>query len=182
MLKRFVLSLFLILFSYGYSQDKNFSIESVYVLPFEKDSYDVSIKANITLSSDQIRLLESGIPLTYVYNLIVQEKKSLNWITNYNAYYSYRYTISYNMLTQQYVVKTKDNKHYENFPTLTLALSYISEPSNLPLLIVNKQENKEYRGGVQLKLDIESLPIPIKIPAYLSSTWSLTSGWKYWDL
>lgn len=169
------------LFAVSFADD--FSISSVYVKYGNKeDSYKIAVEATIKMSPRQIEILENGIPLTFSYTLVVEEKLGLIWFKGDNEPKEYNYTISYNALTQQYVVNTHHNKKYENFPTLSLALSYIAEPKNLNLQVVNRQNKYQYRAGVRLKLDINELPTPLRVPAYLSKDWNLDTGWKYWEL
>ncbi len=161
----------------------NFSISSVFVKQGTKEnSYKIAVEATIKMSPGQIETLENGIPLTFSYTLVVEEKIGILWFSGNNAPKDYDYTIAYNALTQQYVVNTHHNQKYENFPTLSLALSYISEPKNLNLQVIDRKDNRPYRAGVRLKLDINALPTPLRVPAYLSSDWNLDTGWKYWEL
>lgn len=162
----------------------DFAISSVYVKPGAKDdTYKIGIESVIQMSPDQVTVLENGIPMTFSYTFVVQEKLGfIWWQADDNALSHYNYTISYNALTQQYVVNTHRNQRYQNFPTLSLALSYIAEPKNVVLKVNNRHQNREYRAGVRLKLDINELPTPLRIPAYLSKDWNLDTGWKYWGL
>ncbi|MGL4674739.1 MAG: DUF4390 domain-containing protein [Wohlfahrtiimonas sp.] len=161
---------------------EDFSISSVYVKNGNKqDIYKVAIEATIKMSDEQVEILENGISLTFSYTFAVEEKVGLVWLEGENDQKTYNYTVSYNALTQQYVVHAHRNKKYENFPTLTLALAYIAEPKNMIIEIVNRQSNRVYRGGVRLKLDINELPTPLRVPAYLSREWNLDTGWKYWE-
>ncbi len=182
MLKRLCLSIMLIssLFLMSFAED--FSISSVYVKNGNKqDSYKIAIEATIKMSDEQVEILENGISLTFSYTFVVEEKVGLAWLEGEHDHKTYNYTISYNALTRQYVVNSHRHKKYENFPTLSLALAYISEPKNMIVDITKRQPNRIYRGGVRLKLDINELPTPLRIPAYLSKEWNLDTGWKYWE-
>lgn len=160
----------------------DFSISSVFVKAGNKANlYKIAVEATIEMSDQQVEMLENGIPLTFSYTFVVEEKVGVLWLEKSNETKQYDFTVSYNALTQQYVVKTLWNKKYENFPTLTMALGYIAEPKNLNINIVNRKENGKYRGGVRLRLDIEALPTPLRIPAYTSKDWNLDTGWKYWE-
>lgn len=182
MLKR-ILQTFIILSSLvTMSFSADFSISSVYVKKADRlDHYKVALDATIQMSKAQVDVLENGIPLTFSYMLTVEEKVGLTWAEGDNKPKLYNFKVAYNALTQQYVVSTLRGKKYENFPTLSLALAYIAEPKNLKVEIVDREANGIYRGGVRLRLDINELPTPLRIPAYLSKEWRLDSGWKYWE-
>ncbi|KZS22562.1 DUF4390 domain-containing protein [Wohlfahrtiimonas chitiniclastica] len=159
-----------------------FMISSVFVKNGrEENSYKIAIDATIEMSKDQIQMLENGIPLTFTYTFVVEEKVGLVWLEGDNPPKNYSFVIAYNALTRQYVVHAEQSKKYENFPTLTLALAYIAEPKNFRIKIAHRKADKIYRGGVRLKLNIDELPTPLRIPAYLSSDWNLDTGWKYWE-
>ncbi|GAA5099334.1 hypothetical protein GCM10023338_12700 [Wohlfahrtiimonas larvae] len=161
---------------------EDFSISSVYVKNGnQQDTYKLSIEATIKMSNEQIEILQNGISLTFSYTFVVEEKVGLVWLEGDNKQTIYDYTISYNALTQQYVVESHKKRRYENFPTLSLALAYIAEPKNMSIKIIDREPNRAYRGGVRLKLDINELPTPLRIPAYLSKEWNLDTGWKYWE-
>lgn len=182
MLKRIFFSILLISSFFVMSFAEDFSISSVYVKNGNKqDTYKLAIEATIKMSQEQVEILQNGISLTFGYTFVVEEKVGLAWLEGNNEQKIYNYTVSYNALTQQYVVHAHRTKKYENFPTLSLALAYIAEPKNMVIEIVNRQPNRIYRGGVRLKLDINELPTPLRIPAYLSREWNLDTGWKYWE-
>ena len=160
----------------------DFSISSVYVKNGNKeDNYKIAIEATIKMSEEQVEILKNGISLTFSYTFVIEEKIGVAWLEGDNEPKTYNYTVSYNALTQQYVVNSHRHKKYENFPTLSLALAYVAEPKNMNIEIVNRHQNRVYRGGVRLKLDINELPTPLRVPAYLSKEWNLDTGWKYWE-
>lgn len=160
----------------------DFSISSVYVKNGnQEDNYKIAIEATIKMSEEQVEILKNGISLTFSYTFVIEEKVGVAWLEGDNEPKTYNYTVSYNALTQQYVVNSHRHKKYENFPTLSLALAYVAEPKNMNIEIVNRHQNRVYRGGVRLKLDINELPTPLRVPAYLSKEWNLDTGWKYWE-
>lgn len=182
MLKRWFLIILLASSLFAMSFADNFAISSVFVKESKKkDVYKISVEAIIKMTPEQVESLENGIPLTFGYSFIIEEKSGLMWRETEKEHKVYNYTISYNALTEQYVVNAHKTKKYENFPTLSLALAYIAEPKNLSLEIMNRKKGYIYRGGVRLRLDINELPTPLRIPAYLSREWNLDTGWKYWE-
>lgn len=182
MIKRIGMFMMLMSSFISMSFSADFLISSVYVKNGNQpDTYKLSVEATIKMSDEQIEILQNGISLTFSYAFVVEEKVGLVWLEGVHEQKIYNYTISYNALTQQYVVNTHRHKKYENFPTLSLALAYIAEPKNIRVEIIDRQPGRIYRGGVRLKLDINELPTPLRIPAYLSKEWNLDTGWKYWE-
>lgn len=182
MIKNFFFPFLFVGLLFNTVQANDFLISSVFVKEGNKENfYKIAVEATIEMSSNQVEMLENGIPLTFSYIFVVEEKVGLVWLERKNENKNYDFTISYNALTQQYIVKTLWNKKYENFPTLTMALGYISEPKNLNINITDRKIDGLYRGGVRLRLDINALPTPLRIPAYTSKDWNLDTGWKYWE-
>ncbi len=55
--------------------------------------------------------------------------------------------------------------------------------SDFPLLdaqLIN--EGKRYEVLMQAELDIESLPSPLRLLAYITPSWRLNSDWYTWSL
>jgi hypothetical protein len=42
--------------------------------------------------------------------------------------------------------------------------------------------DERYEGALRARLDIEALPAPLRVFAYLSDDWRLTSEWYTWPL
>lgn len=155
-------------------------INSVEAKALPKNRIQLSADSTITMSREQIDMLYNGIPLTFNYELKVSEFLVLG-LTNVVAEHKFRYALKYHALSKQFVVRDLINNTQSSHPTLSLALAQISEIQNFKFTL-ERDEERQYQGLLKLWLDIEALPAPLRIPAYLSSRWGLNSGWYRWSV
>ena len=141
----------------------------------------LKVKSQITMSHEQEQMLLNGIPLTFVYDIRLQKKGFFSQ-TAYQK--EVRYLLFYHGLSKQFVVRDLETKKQHSYPILSLALLSISAPAEIVLGMKNSEGIilQEYEGRARLWLDIEALPTPLRIPAYLSSNWWLSSNWFKWEL
>lgn len=144
----------------------------------------LSVKSDIVMSEEQAQMLLNGIPLTFVYDIRIEEKGFWSFWNGNNYIKEIRYLLFYHGLSKQFVVRDLETKKQHSYPTLSLALLSISTPSNIEFKITDSRgfEMEDYKGRVKLWLDIEALPTPLRIPAYLSKNWWLNSNWFKWEL
>ena len=141
----------------------------------------LSIKSSIVMSLEQEQMLLNGIPLTFVYDVRLEEKRFFGG----NDYAKeIRYLLYYHGLSKQFVVRGLTTQKQYSYPTLSLALLFISTPPAIEFEVKDEQgfHLDRYEGRAKLWLDIEALPTPLRIPAYLSSNWWLNSSWFKWEL
>ena len=63
------------------------------------------------------------------------------------------------------------------------ALEYIGNVYDLPLIDANLLDPQHtYMVRMRADLDVESLPTPVRLWAYLGSAWSLKGDWYRWPL
>lgn len=144
----------------------------------------LSMKSDIVMSDEQAQMLLNGIPLTFVYDIRIKEKGFWSFWNGNNYTKEIRYLLFYHGLSKQFVVRDIETKKQHSYPTLSLALLSISTPTNIEFRI---EDDKgiyidHFTGQAKLWLDIEALPTPLRIPAYLSKNWWLNSNWFKWEL
>ncbi len=144
------------------------------ITPLKRKS--VTITSAIELNEDQKEMLNNGIPFTFVYELRLSTPRRFG-PPKVIVERSYRYTLKYHALSKQYVVHDGGLTWQKSYPTLSLALAQIKQRKGLAIPPPKSDEVIRYFGSARLRLDIEALPAPLRIPAYLSRRWQLTSGW-----
>ena len=144
----------------------------------------LSMKSDIVMSDEQEQMLLNGIPLTFVYDIRIQERGFWSFWHGNNYAKEIRYLLFYHGLSKQFVVRDIETKKQHSYPTLSLALLSISMPTNIEFRITddNGIHIEHFKGQAKLWLDIEALPTPLRIPAYLSKNWWLNSNWLQWEL
>jgi hypothetical protein len=70
-----------------------------------------------------------------------------------------------------------------SFSSMRDALEYIGNIYDLPLIDAQLLEaGQTYFVDMRADIDVEALPTPVRLWAYLGSEWSLKSKWFRWPL
>lgn len=149
------------------------------VAPANSEQLLLQIQSSVVMSDEQEQMLRNGIPLTFVYDIRLNDHRG--FFSKQIDSKELRFLLFYHGLSKQFVVRDLAQEKQDSYPTLSLALLHISTPSNIEISF-ERRENADYQGRVRLWVDIEALPTPLRIPAYLSSKWQLNSGWHAWGL
>ena len=135
----------------------------------------------IGLSSGAREALENGVPL--VFDLQVQVVRKHRWWWDAVAVeLKLRRQLQYHALSESYLVKDLDAGTQGNYRRLEDALRAAGAIRNLFLTDLQMQAGEGYNIRLRGSLDIESLPTPVRLPAYVSSAWDMQSEWYAWPL
>ena len=86
-------------------------------------------------------------------------------------------------MSQQYLVKDLQASLPSTFLTLDSAIDALGLIDDLPVVSVKAiLPESQYKVIIKTWLDIESLPSPLRLLAYLSDEWRLESDWKQWPI
>ncbi len=147
-----------------------------------EDAFLLSAQLDIRLSSGALDALESGVPLVIEFQ--IQTLKTHVWLWDAVIAETRQIRqISYHALSRTYVVREIKTGRQQNFRSLDDALLMAGFLQELP--VVDHQllsENKNYAMRLRGSLDIESLPTPVRLLAYVSSAWDMDSEWHKWQL
>jgi hypothetical protein len=141
------------------------------------DVYLLNAQLHYGLTETVLEALQNGIPLTLVVTILVQRERWYLWDENL-AILKQRYQFKYYAFSNQYVITYLNTGIQETFTTLDSALTKLNTLENFPLIdkhFINHGE--KYKVYLQIHLDIESLPVPLRPIAHLSSQWRLSSDW-----
>jgi len=147
------------------------------------DNGRYALDADITYALTDVALeaLHKGVGLTLKLAITVMRPRHVLW-DQAIAKEQRSYYLSYQALTDQYRLTVDDSALIQNFPTLVSALTEIGTLRDVavPLFGRGLRENNEY---VRLRawLDVESLPVPMRLRAYISPEWRHNSGWYQWQ-
>jgi len=140
--------------------------------------YRVSARFDFRLSEKALQALHNGVPLTLEVEMLVTEHRRYLW----NAILAsvvQRYRLRYHALSQQYQVENLNTGVTESYPSRLAALGAIGRIDEFPLIDAGLvPPDGRYQVEIQLRLDIESLPVPLRALAYLSPDWHLDSAWS----
>jgi hypothetical protein len=143
-------------------------------------NYLLDAQFSIILSPGAREALENGVPL--VFELQVQLVRTHPWFWDkVAAEITFKRELQYNPLSRSYLVKDVRSTAQSNYLQLDDALL---AAGNIRDLIVIQQSRLDrdrlYKMRVRGNLDIESLPTPVRLLAYVSSAWDMRSEWYAW--
>lgn len=144
--------------------------------------YRVSAQVDYRLGDQALEALRHGVPL--VLEIRIQVYRQREWLWNEQvAQLRQRYQLRYHALSQRYLVLSFNTGVQQSFQRLDDALHSVGMLYDLPLLDARLlAEDGRYELRLRADLDIEELPTPIRLWAYLSSGWAVTSDWYTWPL
>ena len=129
------------------------------------------------LSPEVEEALTNSVPLTIAIEMNVHRERALLWDENVHSLQQ-RFRLTYHALAQQYVVNNLNSNQLHSFPTRDAAMQFIGRIRDFPLLDRSLLDPAyDYQISLRAELDIESLPAPLRLVAYLSKDWRLTSDW-----
>jgi hypothetical protein len=122
------------------------------------------------------------VPLIVLLDIKVEQERSW-WLNKTIAELQQGYLLLYHALTEKYIVNNLNSGAQENYDRLSAALAALGKIEDLPILDAQlANTGSHYLIRLRTRLDLESLPAPMRPLAYLSSDWRLESDWYEWPL
>jgi len=147
----------------------------------DEDGWFVDAQYEIQLSSGAREALENGVPL--VFELRAQIVKTHKWFWDVVEHErTQRRQLQYHALSRSYLVKDIDSGGQGVYSQLDDALYAVGLIDALQLTDENLDSKRQYVIRLRCSHDIESLPTPVRLLAYVSSEWDMNSEWYTWPL
>jgi hypothetical protein len=144
--------------------------------------YRLSAQIEYRLSNAALDALQNGVPLTVEIEMEVRRQRPWLWDETVYAL-AQRFQLEYHTLSRQYLVTNLNSGERRGFPTRAAALRFMGRISDFPLLDRSLLlASERYEGALRARLDLETLPAPLRLFAYLSEDWRLSSDWYTWPL
>jgi hypothetical protein len=146
------------------------------------ESYLLNARIDINLNSGPREALENGIPLVFELQIQTLEKHTWFWDIVVGEYKQAR-QVQLHALSRTYLVKDLATGAQRSYLKLEDALQAAGFLHNFPVLDYDRMEDGQ-RYAVRLRgnLDIEALPTPVRLLAYVSSAWDMDGAWYQWQL
>lgn len=126
--------------------------------------------------------LHNGVPLLIELRIEVLQERQWLW-HSLVAELRQRFELHYHALSRYYLVRNFSSRAQYSFRTMNEALGYIGNVYDLPLIDAKLLEpQRNYVVRMRADIDVEALPTPVRLWAYLGSAWSLKGNWKQWPL
>ena len=163
-----------------YAEPGSFQVEDAH--SWSKDgTYFLDAQFVVNLSSGAFEALENGVPL--VFDLQVQVVKTHPWFWDVvDIEINQTRQIQYHALSRSYLVKDPGAGTQGNYRRLKDALQAAGFIDALFLTDQKLEQGRGFKIRIRGSLDIESLPTPVRLLAYVSSSWDMDSQWYTWPL
>jgi hypothetical protein len=126
--------------------------------------------------------LHNGVPLLIELRFEVLRERRWLWPERI-AELRQRFKLEYHALSRRYLATNFSTSTQLSFSSMRDALDYIGNIYDLPLIDAGLLERGEtYFVDMRADIDVEALPTPVRLWAYLGSEWSLKSKWFRWPL
>ena len=160
-----------------------FTIRSAYTQELD-GVYHVSAQIDYGLTETAIEALNNGVALTFELDIEVQRKR--RWLPDKNEHQLLqRYELSFDSLTERYIVRSINSGEQNTYDTLASALRGLGNVDRLPVIdaaLLNAE--RDYFIAIRTSLDVKSFRGPLRLLASLLNfgEWRLASGWHTWAL
>jgi len=144
--------------------------------------YHLNAKIDYRFSDEALDAVDNGVPL--VVELTIEIERSRDYVWNESvASLRQRYQLAYEALTQRYVVTNLNSGADNYYPNRAAAISALGDVDNLPILDAGLlSPDQKYVVNLRASLDLEALPVPMRVIGYFSSNWRIASEWYSWPL
>lgn len=148
-------------------------VEGVYLL----DSV-----ARIRLTEPVRGALDNGVPLTFAWEVEIDRERGWWWPDATIAEVTQRYRLEYHALSLQYLVTNLNTGERRSFTRLPTALDFIGQLIGFPIVDrVLLDDPGRHIGYVRLRLEHNTLPLPLRPAALFSAAWYLETDWRTWS-
>lgn len=139
---------------------------------------DIGYDLNATIAE----ALDNGVPLTFETH--VQMRRVDAWIWESDVVeHRLRTVLQYRPLSGLYELRNLRGDEHLSFATRDAAMGTLGRIVGMPIIQRAKLDlDQEYLVKIDVRLDVEALPLPMRPAAYLKSDWRLSSETWEWRL
>ena len=144
--------------------------------------YQLNAKIYYRFSDEALDALDNGVPLVVELAIEIERKRDYVWDETV-ASLRQRYQLAYEALTQRYVVTNLNSGADTYYGSRFAAIAALGNVAHLPILdagLLNPED--QYTVNLQASLDLDALPVPMRVVGYFSSNWRIASEWVSWPL
>lgn len=158
---------------------ESFTIVRAELLRQDK-AYALRADVDYHFTSPVLKALRNGVPLNLVAELRVLRPRRW-WPDATLIARRTHFQVRYHALAKLYQVETADSGVQQNFVSLPAALAALGRIRQ-PLDLKAEQIflGQTYPVRLQVFLDLEELPMPLRTVAYFTPRWHLKSAWHSW--
>lgn len=142
--------------------------------------YLLDARIKYDFNDEVLEALEHGVSLRI--DIIIRIKKKRKWLWDKKIREDViNFKLERHPLSNHYLVSNLKSRNRYQLQSLDDALTVMGTIKNYKLVEARDlDQNASYTGDIMAKLNIESLPPPLRPVAYASEHWQLKSPWQKW--
>ncbi|MCP4409577.1 MAG: DUF4390 domain-containing protein [Gammaproteobacteria bacterium] len=160
----------------AHARESRFVIQNTEI-SVEHGVYLLKADVDYVLSDPVKEALLNGVSLVFFLEIEVLEY--YDWWWNWQiANLEQRYRLEYHALSRQYVVENLNTGVQESYSRLNSVLHHLGRIIDLPLIdstLLDSSKNHIFQ--LKVSLDVDELPLPLRVRAYIFSDWELGTDW-----
>ena len=150
---------------------------------WQDDVYQLDVHLRCQLNRYADEAIGKGVAVVIALDVEVHRKRPWYWPEQRVASLEQRYQLKYHALTDHYLLTNLNTGVQSGFPSLATMLESLGTIVDLPVL--DRQllkSNLEYTARMRVRLDLDALPAPLRLLAYVTPGWHQASDWYEWNL
>ncbi len=148
----------------------------------DETGYTLTANIRFQLNEETRQALEHGVALRIDIEIEARQLRLWLWDRVLRTEFLKR-RLEYHPLSEQYLVTDLNAGIKRHFQTLPHALAFLGTIKNYPAFgRISRVEGARYTARIRARLHTESLPTPLKLIAYTSADWRLSSPWFTWAI
>ncbi len=139
---------------------------------------DIGFDLNDTVTE----ALENGVPLTFETHVQMRRAKAWIWESDV-VEHRLRTVLHYRPLSGLYELRNLQGDEHLSFATRDAALRTLGNIVGMPIIARERLDlDADYLVRINVRLDIEALPLPMRPVAYIRRDWKIASEPWEWRL
>ena len=144
--------------------------------------YMLDARLQLVLSSEALKALDSGVPLTIELQMQVIRSRRF-YLDALDAELAFRFELEYRPISQRYIVRNLNTGNQDSFATLYSALNNLGRVQRLPVIDESLiMPDRDYRVRLRALLATEQYSAPLRLLFFWRNEWQLKSEWYEWTL
>ena len=144
--------------------------------------YVLDARLQLVLSSEALKALNSGVPLTIELQMQVIRSRRF-YLDALDAELAFRFELEYRPISQRYIVRNLNTGNQDSFATLYSALNNLGRVQRLPVIDETLLiPDRDYRVRLRALLATEQYSAPLRLLFFWRDEWQLKSDWYEWTL
>lgn len=150
-------------------------------LRWEDDRLEIEAALAVDLSPAAIEALEHGVPLTLLIS--TRARRDRPGVPSRSVMHRHALELRYLPLSRHWQVTDLETGIDLNFPRLWMLTAALGEQRRFTTgLDRDALDDHAWRVRIRAELDRSALPSPMRLPAWFSNEWRLSSPWHTWHL